>query len=185
MRFLVIPAALLLFGCASGAGRDPSTARPAPVPTASARAVVKQLRLTLDLRYKLGETLSLDTRVVLLSGDRQVTTTLADCGMTPTPEAMRFTTGGIVRPDAPCHALITPPGEATQVFVLDIPKKSKEWGVWSEWTLPASQIVSPMPAQTIIHQPQRQQKMTVPLARQFEVRHQVTEQNTAKDPKTN
>lgn len=185
MRFLIIPAALLLFGCASESVRPAGPAHGTNATVAAARPLLKQLRLTLDLRYKLGETLSMETRVVLLSDDRQITTTLADCGMTPEPDTVRFTTGGIVLPDAPCHVLITPPGEPTQVFEVKIPKKSDELGVWFDWIRPAYQIQSPMPVQTLIHQPKQQQKLTVPLARQFEIRHQLTALNAAKGPRAN
>jgi len=171
---LMLP--MLLAACAA---RPP--APPSPFGGNPIHAETRQL--TLDLRYRMGETLSLETQVVLLNGRSLVSTRLKDCGMTPGNEFIRFTTGGRINPDQPCRLVITPPGEPSQLFDLAIPRRNPELAVWSPWTRPVAQLVSPMPAQTLIHQPDAHQPLTVPEARQFELRHQVTEIRSPLQPR--
>jgi hypothetical protein len=181
MRSILFAAGLLLI---AGCTTSPPSVPVKKAETSEARPILDTLRLTLDLRYLAGETLDLSTRVVLLSGQNPVSTTLNDCGMTPTNGYTRFTTGGLVQPGLSCHILVIPPGEPAQVFALEKPRTGSRLGDWSDWRKPATQIVSPMPVQMLIHKPEAQQTLSVPLPRQFEIRYQLTALN-ARDPKEN
>jgi hypothetical protein len=171
----------LLVGCASTAQDNKGVKKAAPAGEAS--PLLQKMRVTVDIRYYAGQSLSLATRVAVLSGKDIISTTLDNCGSTPTTNYTRFTTGGIVQPDIPCFIMLIPPREPSQVFPIRKPKKSDELGVWSDWQHPTNQIVSPMPVQVLMNQPEKQQKVTVPLPRQFEVRYMLTPYN-ARDPKT-
>lgn len=178
--FLLILSLSFLLGCASAPGSASKPGR-AGRPTEGTRALLDPLRLTLDVRYYAGETLSLETRVIVISGKNPVTARLKDCGTIAGKDFQRFTTGGHVLPGEPCHVLIEQPGEPAQVFTLETPGKSSRLATWTEWRKPECQIVHPMPAQTLIHKPDLKQPLTVPPARQFEIRYQLTALNAA-DP---
>jgi len=169
---------LLLAGCAA-----PPAAPQARTADPPARPILDRLQLTLDIRYRMGQTLSPETQVLLVHEGAYVTTRLKDCGMTPGDDYIRYTTGGRVRAGRPCHVLLVPPGEPAQLFELPVPKKSDPLGVWFEWLKPVAQIVSPMPAQALLHQPKARQPLTVPESRRFEVRHQLTALNSPYAPK--
>ena len=171
MRSLFVLLPLLLAGCATSPELAPDIGK---MNAARTTAFVEKLRLTLDIRYKMGETLALSTRVILLDGENLITTTLKECGVTPGTSYVAFMTGGIVQDGVPCRVLIAPPGEPAQVFELPKPKKSAKLDTWTPWQPPKTQILSPMPAQALLHQPKTQQKITVPLPRQFEVRTKLT-----------
>lgn len=160
---------LLLAGCAA--------------PSSAPRPILDRLQLTLDIRYKMGQTLSPETQVSLVSGANPISTRLKDCGMTPGPGYVRYTTGGIVRPGLACRVLLTPPGEPSQLFELPVPKKQDRLGVWFPWRKPSAQIVSAMPVQALLNLPGARQPLTVPEARRFEVRHQLTALNSPHAPK--
>jgi hypothetical protein len=127
--------------------------------------------LTLELRYDTGETLSLETRVILLNGTGHASTRLKDCDVTPADDSVRFTTGGLVKPGVTCHVLIEQPGEPAQVFDIPVPPSIDRLGAWSDWRRPVAQLVSPMPAQALAHKTGNREKLTIPPSRQFEIRY--------------
>jgi hypothetical protein len=171
---LLIP--LLLAGCAGPSTRSGEANR-------SNRPILDRLQLTLDIRYRMGQTLSKETQVSVVCGTEHISTKLKECGMTPANDFIRYTTGGIVRPGLPCQVLLAQPGEPSQLFVLPTPKKNDRLGVWFDWRKPEAQIVSPMPVHALLNVPKARQPLTIPAVRRFEVRYQLTALHSAYDPK--
>ena len=151
MRSILLATALLMLcGCAT----TPEPGKPVNQETVkAAKPILENLRLTLDLRYPMGQTLSMQTRVSLVCGEKLVTARLEECNMTPGTNYVRFTTGGLVHPGTTCHVLVSPPDEPAQVFDIAIPDHPKKLGKWFDWQNPACQIVSPMPVQTLRTKP--------------------------------
>jgi hypothetical protein len=176
---LLVTIMALLAGCAS----SPESATPAkPGAAVPKKPVLENIRLTLDVRYPLGQTLSLETRVMMTHGERLISTKLSECGMTPGTNYTRFTTGGLAYPNTRWSVVIAPPDEPAQIFDFDVPRNPK-LGVWYDWQGPTNQIVSPMPVQALRTQPKARQELTVKPERQFGIRYQLTPWNSPFDPK--
>ncbi len=181
---LALLLAFLVAGCATPPDTPPDTPQTrAPETAPTTRLIRDRLRLTLDIRYRMGQTLSPETQVLIVNEDAYISTRLKECGMTPAHDYIRYTTGGRIKPGLPCHVLLIPPGEPAQLFDLPMPETDDPLGVWFEWIKPVAQIISPMPVQALINQPKARQPLTVPESRQFEVRHQLTALNSPYDPK--